>query len=141
MKILLFCLFSVITYCAYPQECFLIVSSGGGITGMATVYQVSPDGEVLKGRGLGQIDYSEKSIIQKSVARKYYRKTRKLVEKSPAFDHPGNIYYSLAARENGKEVKMTWGAIEYPAPEQAKNLYDEIIKILTGLTFTANTTK
>lgn len=141
MRILLFYLLSVITHCAYSQECFLIVRSGGGITGMATVYQIDPDGQVLKGRGLGQINYSEKSTIQKSLARKFYRKTRKLVEKSPAFDHPGNIYYSLAARENGNEVKMTWGAIEYPAPEQAKKLYDEITKILTGLTFTANTTK
>jgi hypothetical protein len=141
MKILVCCLFTVISHCACSQECFLIVRSGGGITGRATVYQIGINGEVLRGTGLGEINYSEESTIQKSVAKKYYRKTRKLIGNSPAFDHPGNIYYSLGAQENGKEVKMTWGAIEYPAPEQAKNLYNEITKILTGLTFTANSTK
>lgn len=141
MKLLLFCLFSVIVHCAFSQECLLVVSSGGGVTGVATVYQISPDGKVLKGKGLGQVNYSEQGNIKKSVARKYYRKIRKLVENTPSFNYPGNLYYSLAAMENGKETKMTWGDAQHPVPEKAKNLYQEITGILTSLNFTAHTTQ
>jgi hypothetical protein len=141
MKILLSCLFSVIVQFAFSQECLVVIASGGGITGLATVYQISPDGKVLKGKGLGEINYVEQSNLKKSVARKYYRKTRKLVETSPEFNHPGNIYYSLAAKENGKEIRMTWGDSQHTVPQEAKNLYEEISKVLNGLTFTENTTK
>jgi len=141
MKLLLSCLFSVIVHCAFAQECLLVVSSGGGVTGIATVYQISPDGKVLKGKGLGQVNYSEQSEVKKSVARKYYRKTRKLVEAGPEFNHPGNIYYSLAAKENGKEKRMTWGDSQHPVSPEARNLYEKITKTLTALSFTANTTK
>ena len=139
MKILLAFLFSIIVQVAFSQECFLVVSTGGGITGAATVYQIRPDGKVLKGNGLGQINYSEESRIKRSVARKYYRKTRKLVDTSPEFNHPGNIYYSIAANENGKEMKMSWGDSEHQAPEQAKDLYAEINKTLSELSFTTTT--
>ncbi|MEX2231604.1 MAG: hypothetical protein WD824_05565 [Cyclobacteriaceae bacterium] len=141
MKILLSCLFSVIVNFTFSQECFVVVTSGGGITGVAIVYQIGPDGKVLKGKGLGQINYAEQSNLKKSVARKYYRRTRKVVETSPEFSHPGNIYYSIAVRENGKEMKMTWGDSQHTVPEEAKDLYEEITKVLTGLTFTENTTK
>jgi hypothetical protein len=139
MKIFLFSLFSLIVHCSFSQDCTLVVSSGGGFTGMTTVYQINPDGKVLKGKGLGQISYGEQSNLKKSLAKKYYRKTRKLTQTFPVFNHPGNVYYSLSVKENGKEIKMTWGDVQHPAPEPAKNLYDEITKVLTGLTFTATT--
>jgi hypothetical protein len=141
MKTLFILLFSIMIHDGYSQECFLVVKSGGGVTGMQTVYQIRPNGEVLKGSGRGEVMLVEKGFIRKSVARKYYRRTRKLVKASPAFDHPGNFSYSLATKEGEKESKMTWGAVEHPAPEQAKNLFKEITNLLTALTFTANTSK
>lgn len=141
MKFILTCLFFLMIQFAYSQDCFLIVSSGGGITGVATVYKISLDGKVLKGKGLGQVNYNEQSKLKKSIARKYYRKAKTLVGSSSDFNHPGNLYYSIATLEEDKESKMTWGDIEHSAPEQAKNLYQEITKILTALTFTENTTK
>ena len=141
MKIILTCLLFLMSQFAWSQDCFLIVSSGGGITGAATFYKISLDGKVLKGRGLGQVNYNEQSKLKKSIARKYYRQAKTLVGASSDFNHPGNLYYSIGTVEKDKESKITWGATEHPAPEQAKNLFQEITKILTTLTFTANTTK
>ena len=123
------------------QDCFLVVSSGGGISGSATVYKISLDGKVLKRKGLDPLNYDEQSRLKKSIARKYYRKAKIVVGTSADFNHPGNLYYSIATQENAKESKITWGDLQHPVPEQAKNLYQEITTILTALPFTANTTK
>ena len=141
MEITFTCLFFLMIQIACAQDCFLVVSSGGGITGSATVYKISPDGKVLKRKGLGQLNYDEQSKLKKSIATRYYRKAKMVVGTSSDFNHPGNLYYSIATHENKKVSKITWGDLQYPAPEQAKNLYQEITKILTALTFTANITK
>jgi hypothetical protein len=140
MKFLLAGLFFLTLNLACAQNCFLMVSSGGGITGAATVYKISMDGTVLKGKGLGQVHYDQHSKLSKSKARKYYKKVKQLTDSS-TYNHPGNLYYSIAALENDKERRITWGDAEHPVPEEAKTLYQELTTILSGLPFTATATK
>ena len=140
MKTLLCSLFLVVSHTAFAQECLLELTNGGGITGNATVYQVHLDGTVLKGKGLGSIRYAEKSYLKKSKARKFFRKTRQLLTSLQEHNFPGNIYYSLALKENDKEIKMTWGDAQHPAPENATTLYNEITKVLSRLTFSVHNT-
>jgi len=140
MKITFTSLFFLLTQLAWAQDSYLVVSSGGGIAGSATVYKISLDGKVFKGKGLGQVNYDEQGKLKKSKAKKYYRKAKIVTGASSGFNHPGNLYYSIATVQNGKESKITWGDAQYPAP-QAKNLYLEIIAILTALKFNTNTTK
>ena len=141
MKILFTCLFFPILQIAAAQDNFLVVTNGGGVTGSATVYKIGMDGKVWKGKGLGEVNYNEQSKVKKSIAKKCYRKAKTAVETFPDFNHPGNIYYSIATLENGKEKKITWGDPQTPDPDLAKKLYQEITAILTGLTFTTNNTK
>jgi hypothetical protein len=140
MKSLLCSLFLVVCHAAFAQECFLEVRTGGGITGAATVYQVHPHGKVLKGQGLGSIQYDQMSMLKKSRAKKFYRKTRKLLTLSPSYNFPGNVYYSLAVQENDKQTKITWGDAQHSVPEKAKRLYQQITDALSQLTFTAHNT-
>lgn len=141
MQITFTCLFILMIRIASAQDCFLVVSSGGGIAGSAIVYKISPDGKVLKGKGLGQVNYGEQSKLKKSTFKTYYRKAKAVVGTSPDFNHPGNMYYSIGTLEKGKESKITWGDHEHPAPKQAETLYEEITKILIALPFTSNATK
>ena len=141
MRISFTCLFFLMIQIACAQDCILVVSSGGGIAGSATVYKISMDGKVLKGKGLGKMNFDEQSKLKKSVARTYYRKAKIAVGKGSVFNHPGNIYYTIAILENGKESKIIWGDLQYPVPDQPKSLYQEITTVLNALTFTANVTK
>ena len=140
MKILLCPLFLVVCHAACAQECFLEVTNGGGITGGASVYQIHLDGKVLKGEGLASIHYQEKSHLKKSTAKKFFRKTRQLLTSLQEHNFPGNIYYSLALKENDKFMKITWGDAQHPPPEKARRLYDEITDVLSHLTFSAHNT-
>src|SRR5258706_10474079 len=107
MNITFTLLFVLVIQIAGAQDSFLVVSSGGGVTGSATVYKISLDGKVLKGKGLGPVNFNEQSKLKKSVAKKCYRKAKTAVGASSDFNHPGNLYYSIATLENGKESKIT----------------------------------
>ena len=105
------------------------------------MYQIGLDGKVLKGKGMGKVNNDEQSKIKKSTAGRCYRKAKMIAGSSSDFNHPGNLYYTISILENGKESKITWGDSQYPATQQAKNLYQEITTVLTALTFTATTSK
>lgn len=137
MKLLFMSLFLVLAFHACgAQERYLLVSNGGGVAGTATVYKISSDGKVLKGKGLGEINYSEESKLKKCAARKYFKRAEKLMASSPDFNHPGNVYSSITLYEQGKENRIAWGDAEHAAPEDAKKLYQKISTRLTTLTFT-----
>src|SRR5258706_5963925 len=106
MNIIFTLLFVLMIQIAGAQDSFLVVSSGGGISGSATVYKVSLDGKVLKGKGLGLVRFAEQSRLKKSIARKDYRKAKIVVGIAPDFNHPGHLYYSSGTLENAKESKM-----------------------------------
>ena len=129
--LLLSCLVSV----GYSQESYLLVSSGGGVVGTATVYKITRDGKVMKGQGLGEIAYTEQSKLKKCAARKYFKGAKAVLEASPDFIHPGNMYSSLAVVDEGKENRITWGNAEYPVPEEARKLYSKINTAMSRLTF------
>src|SRR5882762_3741363 len=130
MEITFTCIFVLMIQIAGAQDSFLVVGSGGGVTGSATFYKISLNGTVLKGKGLGHVKYDEQGQLKKSIAKKCYRKAKTAVGASPDFNHPGNLYYSIATLDSGKESKITWGDQEHPAPEKAKDVYQEITKIL-----------
>jgi hypothetical protein len=117
------------------QESYLLVSSGGGFAGTATVYKISLNGRVMKGKGLGDVSFVEGSKLKKRLASKYFKNAKAIMASSSGFSHPGNLYFSIALYEKGKESKITWGDAEHAAPEAAKELYQKINEALAKLTF------
>jgi hypothetical protein len=121
----------------YAQESYLLVSSGGGVAGTATVYKIDKAGNVMKGQGLGEIEYTEESKLKKCAAKRYFKHAKAVLKSSPDFIHPGNMYSSLALYEEGKESRITWGHPEFVAPEDAKKLYSKISTAVSRLTFSS----
>jgi hypothetical protein len=118
------------------QTSFFTVSKGGGITGAATVYKFSLNGKVLKGSGLSPIVYTEETKLKKSKVKKCAKRVQRLLTSFPDFNHPGNIYYSIALVEKDKEHKMVWGDNKQPVPDEAMEAYNEIHTVLSQLSFT-----
>jgi hypothetical protein len=126
---------------SYAQESYLLVSSGGGIAGTATVYKIDKSGMVKKGQGLGEIEYTEEGKLKKCATKRYFKRAKAVLKSSPDFIHPGNMYSSLALYEEGKESRITWGHAEFPAPEEAKKLYSKINTAVSGLKFSSGLNK
>jgi len=141
MKYLFAGLFFLIFVSGVAQERYFEITRGGGISGKATRYQVDREGRVLKGSGLGEINYSEESELKKCKAKKCFRRAGKLVSSYSDFNHPGNLYYSIKFYELGKGGEITWGDAGYRVPEGVEKLYQEIHAALDGLIFSPMATK
>jgi len=126
---------------SYGQESYLLVGSGGGVAGTATVYKITRDGKVLKGKGLDEIAYTEEGKLKKCATKKYFKRAKAALKSSPGFIHPGNLYSSLTLYDEGHEDKMTWGDAAHPAPEDAKKLHQKIHEAMARLTFTSDSSK
>lgn len=120
--IALFCL--LFSQVVAQDDPTILLGSGGGVTGVATVYQITPKGEVFKGKGVGVVKYTECAKIRRAKAKKMIAKVAAAVS-SINFDHPGNLYYFLTLKENDGEKKITWGDADHKVPDNVKLLFDE----------------
>jgi hypothetical protein len=120
---------------AFAQDNFLMLRSGGGFTGSSNVYRIDKDGRVFRSKGINQIAYAEQAALKKSRTKKYFRKAKKLFKTNSDFNHPGNVYYSISLTNKNAERKITWGDSEHPVPEDIKKLYEQLISIVSTLTF------
>lgn len=141
MKLLFSLLFCIVFCASHAQENYLLVRSGGGVAGTATVYKISPDGKVLKGKGLSDVNYTEESRLRKCSVKKYFKGARTVMKSNPDFNYPGNMYAAIVLMDHGQEKKITWGDTSHAAPEDAKKLYEKINTRLSRLTFAPDSRK
>jgi hypothetical protein len=113
---------------------YITLTKGGGVTGNTTVFRISTSGEVAKGSGAIEPEFSEFAQLRKGKTRKYFRKTRALM-KAQAFNYPGNTYTAIGLTEAGKEGKLVWGDGTHVTPVKAEALYQKIQDSLNRLTF------
>jgi hypothetical protein len=130
-----FLLFGCLLTAHAQQGDALIAGSGGGFTGMVTVYKIFADGKVYKGKGVAEIQYTECAKIRKTKAKKLMHRATQTMKDVAEFNAPGNQYYFLTTVLQGKETKATWGAADRPAPAPLKDLYQEVQAMAAGLTY------
>lgn len=124
-----------ISFCAGAQSKFVSIGSGGGFAGTVTAFKITPDGKVFKGKGVGDITFTECSKLKKSKAKRIVAKAGDQAPSSSSFHHPGNLYYYITYTGNGKEQTVTWGDADHPVPEHIKKLYDEIQTSVSALKY------
>lgn len=120
----------------HAQEAYVLIKKGGGITGIADVYKVGQDGKVQKGNGLGEILYTQESKLKKCPTKRYFRKVKALLATYPNYNHPGNLYFSIAHYDGSSERTITWGDPQKKVPDDASKLFQKISTALSKLKFT-----
>jgi hypothetical protein len=128
-------IFLFVSTAVSAQEKYIAIGSGGGVTGSATVFKITPDGKVYKGHGLGEIKYTECSKLKKSRTKKIFTKASQHVKAAGEFNHPGNMYYFVTLSEGNKPQRITWGDAGHPVNEDLKNLYTEIQTTVSALKY------
>jgi hypothetical protein len=131
--LLVFSFFNSITSNAQKKN--ITVGSGGGFAGTSTVYKITSSGKVFKGKGIGEIKFTECSKLKKAHALTYIQSVSKQTELNEPFNHPGNLYYFMGYAENSNVLKLTWGDAEHPVPESIQKLYQEINTAISSLHF------
>src|SRR6187549_2787804 len=85
------------------QDKFITVGSGGGFAGTATAYKITSKGKVFKGKGLGEITYTECAKIKRAKAKKYILQVSEQTQSNSQFNYPGNLYHFINYTENASE--------------------------------------
>lgn len=127
-------LFIAATVTTAVGQDYIVLTRGGGVTGNTTVFRISGVGEVAKGSGVIDPEFSEFAQLRKAKAKKYFRKTRALL-KEYSFNHPGNTYKAIALTGSENEGKLVWGDTTHEAPARVRRLYEKIQASLNRLTF------
>ncbi|MGC3947341.1 MAG: hypothetical protein QM762_22965 [Chryseolinea sp.] len=124
-------LFANITVAAQD---YILLTKGGGVTGNTSVFRISSSGDVAKGSGIAEVQYSEFAHLRKARTKKFFRKTRALL-KEHSFNNPGNMYTSITMVEGDKDEKIVWGDTAHQPPKDVQKLYQKIEASLNRLTF------
>jgi len=136
LKIYLFTLITFIfSFTAAAQDKFITLGSGGGFTGNTTMYKVTPKGEVFKGTGIGEVQFSLCGKIKIAKAKQMITQVDDQVSAATSFNHPGNLFYFISYTEDNNVRTITWGDVEHPIQEDVKKLYDEVLASVNGVSF------
>lgn len=136
LKIYLFTLITfILSFTAAAQDKFITLGSGGGFTGSTTMYKVTPKGEVFKGAGIGDVQFTLCGKIKIAKAEQMITQVADQVSAATSFNHPGNLFYFISYTEDNNVRTITWGDVEHPVQEDVKKLYDEVLASVNGVSF------
>jgi hypothetical protein len=135
----IYSLLFLVSFCSIlsAQNRYITIGNGGGFSGSVTIFKITPDGKVLKGKGLVEIKYAEYGKLKKRKVSTFIKSISKQTS-SLNFNHPGNLYYFLSYSEDGKERKVIWGDSSHSVNESIQKLYDDIVASLNTVRFKPN---
>ena len=124
-----------LSHSLHAQTQVIVIGSGGGFSGTVTAYKITPKGEILKGTGIAEINYTECAKIKKSKAQNFIDLANREATSIKEFNHPGNMYSFLAIEQEKEKTRLTWGDPKTPVPEGLRQLHADILKNVSTLRF------
>ncbi|HXA01474.1 MAG TPA: hypothetical protein VNW99_05760 [Cytophagaceae bacterium] len=123
-------LFLILTAFKEGEKDTIIIGSGGGFSGLVTIYTIDYKGNVFLESGVKD-EIKQFGIISK----KDLSKIKKEIKKSGFYEQtlrdPGNIYYYIETVSNGKNHKVTWGKEQSDASAKMQQLHKFILDIIS----------
>jgi hypothetical protein len=110
----------------FPKQ-QLVFGSGGGFTGKVQTYTLLENGQLFHHNGINDAT-QEMERLQKAEAQKLFKlaKDEELLGKT--FNEPGNMYYFLKVKNNGKEeTSFVWGSNSKTPPAKCDSLYANLM--------------
>jgi hypothetical protein len=128
-------LFLFVSSTVFAQDQFFSIGSGGGFTGTASVFKVTPSGKVFKGDGIGEVQFTECGKIKKAKAKQMLKRISDVTQSTTSFNHPGNLFYFISYTEDNNKRTITWGDVDHPIQEDVKKLYEEVLANVSAVSY------
>lgn len=106
----------------------LIFGSGGGFTGIHTMYELFEDGNVFILLPDNTLQPLKK--IRKKKARELFLQADKVKIAQPEFNHPGNMTWFIKYQADGIITEFKWGDANNSAPKEITDLYYQLNTIV-----------
>lgn len=98
---------------------------GGGITGAITEYCLLKNGQLFDKKHFTQ-DFKTYKKVKKRIAKKSFKKCRKMNIQDIELNNPGDKYYFINYQTDKINHKITWGRNKEEVPAEVKALYTEL---------------
>ncbi|MFK7978792.1 MAG: hypothetical protein AB8G86_02320 [Saprospiraceae bacterium] len=102
---------------------------GGGITGAITEYCLLKNGQLFDKKHFTE-DFKSLKKIKKRIAKKSFKKCKKMNIESINLNNPGDKYYFITYQAGKINHKVTWGRNKDEVPAEISALYADL-KALT----------
>lgn len=107
------------------QKSQLVFGSGGGFTGKVQTYTLLENGQLFHHNGINNLT-QQMTTLSKKQTKQLFEKANDKELNNITLNDPGNMYYFLKLKKDGKEAySFTWGGQKKPnqkADELYKNL-------------------
>ena len=110
----------------------LIFGKGGGFTGQSIEYSLLSNGQLFMNTHK-EGNVTELKRVEKSVAKQIFSNFHSLGFGDLDVNKPGNTYYYLGFRHDGKAHKIQWGAHDYKTPQTLKIYFSNLMAIVKSL--------
>ncbi len=107
----------------------LTFGNGGGFTGNVTEYILNPKGEIFKHEKLPKSETKIKKISKEKTF-ELFSKAKAVQLDTCKFIYPGNMYYFIKIKSNGKENYISWGDGKHKVNPEIESFYNEFINLL-----------
>lgn len=111
-----------------PDGKRLVFGTGGGFTGMYSIYELNEDGNLFA-IFPDSISKPVKKLRRKQ-SRNIFAQADKLKLAQPAFNHPGNMTSFIKYKTDGVLSEYIWGDPNVSVPTEIKDLYSQLNSIV-----------
>ena len=111
---------------------YILVGSGGGITGRWEFYKLHADGQVLHRANLADV-YSPIGKLSRQNTATAFKQVVALKLDSLALDLPANMSYLIEYQQDNVKSKALWGSnTEAKAPQNVIDFYEKLRQTLSS---------
>lgn len=108
-------------------------STGGGFTGVETIFTLLENGQVFSASGLDPKKTVAFGQLPTKTAKAFFEKANQINWTKEPLNDPGNIYHTLSFGTNGNAVKQVWGGGKATPSKEITDLYYELSNTINAL--------
>jgi hypothetical protein len=108
-------------------------STGGGFTGVETIFTVLENGQVFSASGLDPKKTVAFGNIPTKTTKSFFEKANQINWAKDPINDPGNLYHTLSFGTNGSMKKQVWGGGKETPSKEITDLYYELSNTINAL--------
>jgi hypothetical protein len=108
-------------------------STGGGFTGVETIFTVLENGQVFSASGLDPKKTVAFGSLPTKTTKSFFEKVNQINWAKNPINDPGNLYHTLSFGTNGNMKKQVWGGGKETPSKEITDLYYELSNTINAL--------
>lgn len=110
---------------------YLQFGSGGGFTGVTTIYTLLENGQLFSQTGVVDPPIKELAPIDKKKTKAVFAKAAGITWPAADESDPGNMSTTLIYHSKSKSIRLVWGGGKFKPSDEVKSFYQELQSLVS----------